>query len=266
MAPVKLAETRPGGAAEPPSPRATTEALEEFLELTEFMAKVFRSAESRGLVDAAEKEAFVHMMAERLVPRAYADAQVVMRKGDDADDMCFIFAGEAEVFLENPADMVQSGDLLGGSEREVERGEARVQPVNRLGPQEYFGEGAMIGEDGGVRNACVIASGPLDVYLLTREALRACLAAHPSIRTIFAVEREQKEAANEEAARQRAAAVALISRGFFMQVCGNCWTLTARPNMLLQFSNNDAAAAAALTSVISSSGSVLEFLFGPLVK
>ena len=46
---MKLAP-RPGGAAEP-LPRATTEALEEFLELTEFMAKVFRSAESRGLVD-----------------------------------------------------------------------------------------------------------------------------------------------------------------------------------------------------------------------
>ena len=33
MAPVKLAETRPAGAAEPPSPRATTEALEEWLQL-----------------------------------------------------------------------------------------------------------------------------------------------------------------------------------------------------------------------------------------
>eukprot|EP01052_Picozoa_sp_SAG31_P004590 SAG31_NODE_191_length_20809_cov_64.613761_12_plen_164_part_00 len=65
------------------------------------------------------------------------------------------------------------------------------------------------------------------------------------------------------AGARRRRAVRMLSAGFFLQICGNCATMTARPSYLLKFSNNDAARAAALTSMISSAGSVLEFLFGP---
>ena len=113
----------------------------------------------------------MHMMAERLVPRAYADAQVVMRKGTTRTTWLSSPARRRYTLRTRPT---WCRAATCSAVRSASWSAARRAPVNRLGANEYFGEGAMIGEDGGVRNACVIASGPLDVYLLTREALRAC--------------------------------------------------------------------------------------------
>ena len=48
------------------------------------------------------------MVAARLEQRSYSAGEVVVRKGDKADTMCFIYKGSAGVYLENPVEELSS--------------------------------------------------------------------------------------------------------------------------------------------------------------
>lgn len=161
--------------------------------------------------------------------------------------------------------MTSSHDFMTSSQDQANHaGTWNVLPVARLEKNSYFGEAALVEDDDqAVRSACVRAVTDLEVYLLSRSGLHECMAAHPSIKSIFSTVKEAKEEENRQEAEVRKRQVAQISRSFFMQICGNCATITARPNYVLQFAGGDAILAAALQSTIASSGSVLEFLFGP---
>lgn len=267
----------------------SSQSRSEFLELTQFVESTFSSLK----LDDDAKKSFVKMVADRLERRNYSAHTIVIRKGDTADTMCFIYRGSAAVYLDNPPEQLSSPGKIKSLARAThvmtssqdfapsvveEAAPATLgmtKPVAVLEEKTYFGEAALIGADSEpvasgntptkapVRNACVYARTDLDVYLLTQNALRECMKAHPVLRGFFHSERLAKEAENAKKAALRERAVKIISATFFLQICGNCATLTARPNMLLALVGNDAAAAAALQSVISSCGSVLEFIFGP---
>ena len=61
---------------------------------------------------------------------------------------------------------------------------------------DYAGEGALV-EDEGVRSACVKAATDLEVFFLSRQGLQECMAAHPSIKTIFANQKAKQELENK---------------------------------------------------------------------
>ncbi len=257
----------------------------DFLELTHFVDSTFSSLQ---LEDDA-KTRFVKMVADRLELRSYSAREVVIRKGDTADTMCFIYRGSAAVYLENPPAepssprvtsprdhaMTSSQDFAAPALGTEDVVASSVRPVAVLEEKTYFGEAALLGADGEpdsglndsskapVRNACVRARTDLEVYLLSRNALHECMSAHPALTGFFQSQRQAKEVANAKDAAFRKRAVTILSAVFFLQICGNCATLTARPTMLLGFVGNDSTAAAALQSMISSCGSVLEFIFGP---
>ena len=136
------------------SSRPTDDSLSQFIELTAFVDSTFSTLEIMG----DERKAFVTMIAHRLQLRSYGAHEIVIRKGDKADTMCFVYKGSAEVFLENPPEepggasprtrrrleresrtMTSSHDLMAASQDLESPGSTQVRPVavleqRRCGP------------------------------------------------------------------------------------------------------------------------------------
>jgi len=94
-------------------------------------------------------------IAEKVTRRHYDAGDVVIREGDEGDELFLISEGEVEV-------------------------ERRGHEVARLGPAEFFGELALI--SGEPRNATVVATTPLDTYVLGKEEFRAAVEQSASFR------------------------------------------------------------------------------------
>ncbi|MGA8610198.1 MAG: cyclic nucleotide-binding domain-containing protein, partial [Xanthobacteraceae bacterium] len=85
----------------------------------------------------------------------YEPGDIVIRQGDEGDELFLISEGEVEV-------------------------EREGHEVARLGPAEFFGESALI--SGEPRNATVVATTPLDTYVLEKDEFRAAVEQSASFR------------------------------------------------------------------------------------
>ena len=94
-------------------------------------------------------------IAEKVTRRHYEAGDVVIRQGDEGDELFLISEGEVEV-------------------------ERQGHEVARLGPAEFFGELALI--SGEPRNATVVATAPLDTYVLGKDEFRAAVEQSASFR------------------------------------------------------------------------------------
>jgi len=94
-------------------------------------------------------------IAEKVTRRHYDAGDVVIREGDEGDELFLISEGEVEV-------------------------ERQGHEVARLGPAEFFGESALI--SGEPRNATVVATKPLDAYVLGKADFRAAIEQSASFR------------------------------------------------------------------------------------
>ncbi len=87
-------------------------------------------------------------IAETATLRHFEPGEVIIREGEIGENMFLISEGEVEVMRHD-------------------------HEVARLGPSEFFGEGALI--SGEPRNATVIATEPLDAYVVTKDELNAAM-------------------------------------------------------------------------------------------
>jgi len=94
-------------------------------------------------------------IAEKVTRRHYEPGDIVIRQGDEGDELFLISEGEVEV-------------------------EREGHEVARLGPAEFFGESALI--SGEPRNATVVATTPLDTYVLGKDEFRAAVEQSASFR------------------------------------------------------------------------------------
>jgi putative ABC transport system ATP-binding protein len=94
-------------------------------------------------------------VAERMVKRHYMPGEVVIREGDPGHELFLVSEGEVKV------------DRAGTE-------------VARLGPGDFFGELALL--SGNPRNASVIATNPLETYVLGESDFRAAIDASASFR------------------------------------------------------------------------------------
>jgi putative ABC transport system ATP-binding protein len=94
-------------------------------------------------------------IAEKVTRRHYEPGDVVIREGDIGDELFLISEGEVEV-------------------------EREGHEVARLRPSEFFGELALI--SGEPRNATVVATTPLDTYVLGKAEFRAAVEQSASFR------------------------------------------------------------------------------------
>jgi putative ABC transport system ATP-binding protein len=115
---------------------ATDTMLDNEMRVAEFL----KSIEPFSALDQAE----LSHIAEMATLRHYEPGDVVIREGEQGDELFLISEGEVEVMR-----------------RDLE--------VARLGPAEFFGEVAVI--SGQPRNATVIATQPLDTYVVNKAEL-----------------------------------------------------------------------------------------------
>ena len=94
-------------------------------------------------------------VAEHMTKRHYMPGEAVIREGDVGHELFLVSEGEVR----------------------VERGGAEVA---RLGPGEFFGESALL--SGERRNASVLATGPLETYVLGENEFRSAIDASASFR------------------------------------------------------------------------------------
>jgi putative ABC transport system ATP-binding protein len=94
-------------------------------------------------------------IAENVKRRHFDQGEVVIREGDQGVELFFISEGEVEVLRED-------------------------NEVARLGPAEFFGELSLI--SGEPRNATVVATAPLETYVLGKEEFRAAMDKSASFR------------------------------------------------------------------------------------
>jgi CRP-like cAMP-binding protein len=80
--------------------------------------------------------------------RHFEPGEVIIREGEAGEELFLISEGEVEVLRDD-------------------------HEVARLGPAEFFGEGALI--TGQPRNATVVATEPLDAYVVTRDELNVAM-------------------------------------------------------------------------------------------
>lgn len=93
-------------------------------------------------------------------PRTFAKGEVVCHEGDPADSMHLVAEGRLSVRVSMP-----SGDQA---------------MVNLLGPGDYFGELALLRQDGR-RTATIAALEPARTLVVTESAFRRLCGAHPGI-------------------------------------------------------------------------------------
>ena len=94
-------------------------------------------------------------VAEHMTKRHYMPGEAVIREGDVGHELFLVSEGEVR----------------------IERGGAEVA---RLGPGEFFGESALL--SGERRNASVLATGPLETYVLGENEFRSAIDASASFR------------------------------------------------------------------------------------
>jgi putative ABC transport system ATP-binding protein len=94
-------------------------------------------------------------LAENVKRRHFDQGEVVIREGELGEELFFISEGEVEVLRAD-------------------------NEVARLGPAEFFGELSLI--SGEPRNATVIATTPLETYVLGKEEFRAAMDKSASFR------------------------------------------------------------------------------------
>ncbi len=85
-------------------------------------------------------------LAKRMVEREYAARQPIVTQGQGGEGFFVIVSGKAEAFRQRP----DAEDLV----------------VNTFGPNDFFGELALL--DDGLRTASVVASEPTSCLVLTR--------------------------------------------------------------------------------------------------
>jgi len=150
-------------------------------ELIEFIHQnpVFREAVS---IDPEEKENFVEEIAGRLERRFYYKDSMIVKKGADATEMYFIYAGMAEVYLDHP-DAAE---------------ESKIPPVARLKKGTFFGEAALLSEERTPRNAWIRANCDMEVYCLSADDLKHSLKEHPVMESMFNAEKHRRELQRKE--------------------------------------------------------------------
>jgi putative ABC transport system ATP-binding protein len=94
-------------------------------------------------------------IAEKVTRRHYEAGDIVISQGDEGDELFLISEGEVEV-------------------------DRQGHEVARLGPAEFFGELSLI--SGEPRNATVVATAPLDTYVLGKVEFRAAVEQSASFR------------------------------------------------------------------------------------
>jgi putative ABC transport system ATP-binding protein len=94
-------------------------------------------------------------LAERVTRRHFAAGEIVIHEGATGEELYLISQGEVEVVRED-------------------------HEVARLGPSEFFGELSLL--SGEPRNATVVATEPLDTYVLRQPELRAAMETSASFR------------------------------------------------------------------------------------
>ena len=87
-------------------------------------------------------------IAETATLRHFEPGEVIIREGDEGGELFLISEGEVEVRRDD-------------------------HEIARLGPAEFFGEGALI--SGEPRNATVVATEPLDAYVVTNAEVNAAM-------------------------------------------------------------------------------------------
>ena len=91
----------------------------------------------------------------------YAEGEVIVRKGDTADDMYIVRNGKVSVMMTNGT------------------GNNQKREVAALGPGKFFGEMALM--TGEPRTADVVAKTDAELLVITHGAFQATLAAHPEL-------------------------------------------------------------------------------------
>jgi len=121
--------------------------LSDALRICEFL----KGVETFKLLTPAE----LTNIAEKVTRRHYDAGDVVIRQGEEGDELFLISEGEVEV-------------------------ERQGHEIARLGPSEFFGELSLI--TGEPRNATVVATSPLDAYVLGKTDFRAAIEQSASFR------------------------------------------------------------------------------------
>ncbi len=114
--------------------------LDNDLRIGEFL----KSIEPFSALNPAE----LSRIAETATLRHFEPGEVIIREGDAGEELFLISEGEVEVLRDD-------------------------HEVARLGPAEFFGEGALITDQ--PRNATVVATEPLDAYVVTRDELNVAM-------------------------------------------------------------------------------------------
>jgi ATP-binding cassette subfamily B protein len=100
-------------------------------------------------------------VASRLAQEHYPAGRVVVREGESADRLFVIADGQAEALVDDR--------------------EGNPQQLRVLGPHQYFGEIALLDDEGGRRTATVRALTDLELYTLHREDFRILLSTQPRL-------------------------------------------------------------------------------------
>ncbi len=131
--------------------------------------------------------ALPHTELEKLARSAesqlFAEGEVVVRKGDNADDMYIVRSGQVSVMLHA-------------------NGSGKRREVAALGAGKFFGEMALM--TGEPRNADVVAKTDAELLLISHGAFQATLAAHPELaETISRVIAERQAKMSEQQAASK---------------------------------------------------------------
>jgi putative ABC transport system ATP-binding protein len=121
--------------------------LSDALRICEFLKEVeaFKALSPGELTDIAEK----------VTRRHYDAGEVVIREGDEGEELFLISEGEVDVLRDD-------------------------HEVARLGPSDFFGELSLI--SGEPRNATVVATGALDTYVLRKAEVHSAMQKSASFR------------------------------------------------------------------------------------
>jgi len=150
-------------------------------------ARLEKNREALRAVDflAALPQQDVERLATAAEAHSYAAGELVVRKGDQADQMFIVQSGEVRVIIPGP----------GGKHTEVAR----------LGAGKFFGEMALM--TGEPRTANVVAARDSELIVVGHEAFQDVLAAHPEFaETVSRIIAERQAKLDEQAAESSAAA------------------------------------------------------------
>jgi len=98
-------------------------------------------------------------LAQHTIARTVPAHTLLLREGERSDSLYLILYGKVKVFVNDD----RGGEAI----------------LNLIGPNEFFGEMALI--DDSPRSASVMTMEPTRVAVMTKDAFRKCLAEHPDI-------------------------------------------------------------------------------------